>query len=82
MKGFSVLVAIMAAALVLSSTASGSALTCAHGPNCNPGNLDGNPPSHSGGTLPHTGLDLSHVAGIAGVMLLGGVAIQFVRRRT
>ena len=81
MKGIMVLAAVIASVLVLSSTASASALTCAHGSNCGSGNLSGGIPSNSGGTLPFTGLDLAGAAGLAGLLIASGVALHRLGRR-
>lgn len=84
MKGILVLAAVIATALVLSSTASANALSCAHGHTCNSGNLGGNTPSGtsgSGGTLPFTGLDLAGVAGLGGILLVSGVTLRRLGRR-
>lgn len=80
-KGIMVLVAVIASVLVLSSTASASAITCAHGTNCGSGNLGGGPPSNSGGTLPFTGVDLAGAAGLAGLLLVSGVTLHRLGRR-
>jgi hypothetical protein len=74
------LLAVAVAALVFSSGALANSTTCAHGSTCNAGNLGG-PTSHSGGTLPFTGLDLAGVAGVAGLLLVSGVTLQRVSRR-
>ena len=81
MKGIMVLAAVIASVLVLSSTASASALTCAHGANCNSGNLGGGTPSNSSGTLPFTGVSLAGAAGLAGLLLVSGVALHRLGRR-
>jgi hypothetical protein len=82
-KGIMVLAAVIVSVLVLSSTASagGSAITCAHGANCGSGDLGGNPPSNSSGTLPFTGVDLAGAAGLGGLLLVSGVALHRLGRR-
>jgi hypothetical protein len=80
-KGIMVLVAVIASMLVLSSTASASALTCAHGSDCSSGTLGGGTPSNSGGTLPFTGVNLAGAAGLAGLLLVSGVALHRLGRR-
>jgi len=73
--------AVAVAALVFSSGALANSTTCAHGSTtCNAGNLGG-PTSRSGGNLPFTGLDLAGVAGVAGLLLVSGMALQRVSRR-
>jgi hypothetical protein len=85
-KGFIVLVAVVTAFLVASSTAFANSTTCAHGQTCSPGS-PGGPKSASaplrggGGTLPFTGLDLAGIAGVAGLLLVTGVTLQRVSRR-
>lgn len=79
MEGIPVCAAIVATALVLCTTASANALTCAHGSNCNSTNPQGNPPSWNG-TLPFTGVDLTGVAAIPALLLGSGVALQRVSR--
>ena len=81
MKGLMVLAAVIASVLVLSSTASANAITCAHGANCGSGKLGGGPPSNSGGTLPFTGVDLAGAAGLAGLLLVSGVTLHRLGRR-
>lgn len=80
MKGILVLVAVVAAALVFSSAAFASALTCAHGSNCSSGDLGGTKGNGSG-TLPFTGVDLAGIAGAGGLLLVGGLTLQRAGRR-
>lgn len=86
-KGFIVLVAVVAAFLVASSTAFADSLTCAHGQHCSSGSPGGSASggapirSGGGGTLPFTGLDLAGIAGVAGLLLVSGVTLQRVSRR-
>lgn len=81
-KRIFVLAAVLATALVLSSAASASALKCAHGSTCNPGNLGGGSPNaSSSGTLPFTGLGLAGIAGVGGLLLVSGLTLQRASRR-
>lgn len=81
-KGIMVLAAVIASVLVLSSTASANAITCAHSAtNCSPGSPDGGIQSNSGGTLPFTGADLAGAAGLAGLLLVSGVTLHRLGRR-
>jgi hypothetical protein len=84
-KGILVFAAVIATALVLSSTAFANSLTCSHGPNCHSGNLGGGTPStggpSSGGTLPFTGLDLAGVTGLGGLLLVSGVTLHRLGKR-
>jgi hypothetical protein len=79
-KRILVLGAVVGVALVLSSAAFASALTCSHGSNCNAANLGG-PHTRGQGTLPFTGLDLAGIAAAGGVLLVGGFALQRASRR-
>jgi hypothetical protein len=82
-KGIVVFAAVLATALVLSSAALASSITCAHGSTCNSGTLGGANPTHSGGTLPFTGVNLAGVAGLAVLLLAsGGVLYRVGRRRS
>lgn len=86
MKKILVLAAVMAVALVLTSGAFASGLTCAHGSSCLPGNLGGpsaaGPTNTSGGgTLPFTGLGLAGIAAVGGLLLISGFALQRASRR-
>jgi hypothetical protein len=71
---------VIAIALLLSSAAFASSLTCVHGSICSSGNLGGGTPSSSG-TLPFTGIDLAGVAGLAGLLLMSGVTLYRLGRR-
>jgi len=76
LKRIVVLVAVISAALVLSSAALANGLTCAHGStSCNSGKLG------KGGTLPFTGLDLAGVAAIGGLLIVAGFTLQRASRR-
>jgi|GEM_PF-5030156 len=80
-KRILVLVAVVAAAFVLSSSAFANSVTCAHGSTtCSTGNL-GEPHGKSQGTLPFTGLDLAGIAGVGGLLLVGGLVLQRASRR-
>jgi hypothetical protein len=79
-KGILVFVAVVAAALVLSSVAFADSLTCAHGNNCQSGSL-GQSRTSGPGTLPFTGLDLAGIAGVGAVLLVSGLTLQRVTRR-
>lgn len=78
MKRILVFSAVVTVALAFSSAAPASALTCAHGSTCN--NLGG-PQTTGSGTLPFTGLDLSGIAGVGGLLLIGGLTLQRASRR-
>ena len=85
MKRILVLAAVMGVALVLASGAFASALTCTHG-SCHPGDLggptaNGAPSANGGGTLPFTGLGLTGIAAVGGLLLVGGFALQRASRR-
>jgi hypothetical protein len=78
-KRILVLAAVMTVALVVSSGAFASGLTCAHGStSCQSGNLGG---KSGGGTLPFTGLDLAGIAAVGGLLLIGGFTLQRASRR-
>jgi hypothetical protein len=79
-KKILVLAAVIGAALVLSSTAFASGLTCAHGSSCSPTNMGG--PSVGGqGTLPFTGLGLAGIAAVGALLIVGGYTLQRASRR-
>jgi hypothetical protein len=78
-KRILVLSAVIAVALALSSGASASGLTCAHG-TCQKADLAG-PPANGQGTLPFTGLDLVGAAAVGGILLVGGFTLQRASRR-
>lgn len=80
MKRILVLATVVGVALVLSSAAFGSGLTCAHGSNCNAGNLGG-PHTSGHGTLPFTGLGLAGIAAVGALLLVGGFTLQRASRR-
>lgn len=80
MKGILVFAAVVVAALTLASGAFASALTCAHGNNCQSGSL-GQPKAGGTGTLPFTGLNLAGIAGAGGILLLSGLTLQRASRR-
>jgi hypothetical protein len=80
-KGLLLFLAATAAALVFSSAAFANATTCAHGHTCGTGNLGGPTSPGGSGTLPFTGLDLAGIAGVGGLLLVGGVTLQRVSRR-
>lgn len=78
MKRILIFVAVVTAALVLSSGALANGLTCAHGAtSCQKQGGGGN----SGGTLPFTGLDLAGIAGVGAVLLVGGLTLHRASRR-
>ena len=80
MKKILVLAAVVTVALVFSSVALPDSLKCAHGSVCGAGTLE--PPSGtSSGTLPFTGLDLAGIAGVGGLLLVTGLALQRASRR-
>lgn len=79
-KRILVLAAVAAAALSFSSAAFASSLTCAHGSTCQSGTLGG-PKTDGAGTLPFTGLDLAGIAGVGGLLLVSGLALQRASRR-
>jgi hypothetical protein len=79
-KRILVLAAVLGVALVLSSGAFASALTCSHGSNCKGGNL-GQPHTTGNGTLPFTGLNLAGIAGAGGLLLVVGLTLQRASRR-
>jgi hypothetical protein len=79
-KRIVVLAAVIATALVLSSAAFASAITCVHSSTCSSGNLGGGIPPNSG-TLPFTGIDLAGAAGLAGLLLMSGVTLYRLGRR-
>ncbi len=81
MKGILLLAAVMAAALVFSSAAFASSLTCAHGSTSCSDNNPGGPESAGHGTLPFTGVDLAGIAGVGGLLLVGGLTLQRASRR-
>lgn len=75
-----VLATVAAVALVFSSVASANSLKCAHGSSCGPGSVGG--PSGTGsGTLPFTGLGLTGIAAVGGLLLLSGLTLQRASRR-
>jgi hypothetical protein len=77
-KAILVFAAAVITALVVSSAAFANSVTCSHGSNCHSGNLG--TPTHTGGTLPFTGLDLAGIAGVAGLLLVGGVTLRRASR--
>jgi hypothetical protein len=74
------LAAVTVVALVICSSALANGLTCAHGPNCQRGNLGGGG-TNAGGTLPFTGLDLAGIAGVGALLLASGLTLHRVSRR-
>jgi len=81
-KRILVLVAVVTAALVVSSGAYANSIQCAHGSVCGSGTL-GPPGSSTGGngTLPFTGLDLAGIAVGGGLLLIAGLTLQRANRR-
>jgi hypothetical protein len=79
-KRILVLAAVVGVALVLTSAAFASGLTCAHGSNCNAGALGG-PHTGSHATLPFTGIDLAGVAAVGALLVVGGFTLQRASRR-
>jgi hypothetical protein len=78
-KRILVFVAVVTAALVLSSGALANGLTCAHGAtSCQKQGGGGN---GGGGTLPFTGLDLAGIAGVGAILLVGGLTLHRASRR-
>lgn len=75
-----VFLAAVVASLVFASGALADSLHCAHGANCGAGSIGGGISSGSAGTLPFTGLDLAGPAGLAAVLLTGGVGLYRVGR--
>jgi hypothetical protein len=78
-KRILVLAAVVATALVLASAASADALGCAHGNNCQASSGGGG--TSPSGTLPFTGIDLAAIAGVGGLLLVGGLTLHRVSRR-
>jgi hypothetical protein len=81
-KAILVLAAVVAAAALMLCPAAlaDNSLGCAHGSTCQSGNLGG-PKSGGHGTLPFTGIDLAGIAGVAGVLVIGGLTLQRASRR-
>jgi hypothetical protein len=67
-------------ALVLSSSAFASGMTCSHSPSCHSGNLGG-PHSSGSGTLPFTGLDLAGIAAAGALLVASGFTLHRASKR-
>lgn len=79
MKRILILMAVIGAALVLSSGAFADGLTCAHSSTCQ--SQQGDNGGAGGGTLPFTGVDLAAIAAVGGILLVGGLTLQRAARR-
>ena len=80
MKRVLILMAVIGAALVLSSGAFADGLTCAHSSTCQ-SQSPGGTGNSGGGTLPFTGVDLAAIAAVGGILLVGGLTLQRAARR-
>jgi hypothetical protein len=80
LKRILVFAAVVGVALVLSSTAFASGLTCSHSASCHSGNLGG-PHTSGNGTLPFTGLDLAGIAAAGALLVAGGFTLHRAGKR-